>query len=142
VLVSSILATKSKNLISVSSNTPVSDVTQILHENTIGAVLVMEGSKLLGVLSERGIVRAMALNPSGVRAMRADHAMRPTQYRVSADASLEDAMQIMTDHRVRYLPVFEGDELVGLISIGDVVKAELNIRLHEVNSLTNYISGV
>jgi CBS domain-containing protein len=142
VTVASILASKGRNLISVSAETTVSEVTQILHNNSIGAVLVMKAGKLLGILSERGVVRAMALNPSGVRGMSAESVMRPTQYTVRLDAPLEEAMQIMTTNRVRYLPVLDKGDLVGLISIGDVVKAELNLRLHEVTNLTNYIGGV
>jgi CBS domain-containing protein len=137
--VASILAAKGRNLISVPFDTPVSEVTQILYQNTIGAVLVMRDGKLLGVLSERGIVRAMALNPGGVRAMSAQSVMRPTEHIVSLEATLEEAMRLMTEHRVRYLPVFAAGELIGVISIGDVVKAELEVRSHEVESLKDYI---
>ena len=139
--VASILAQKSKKLICVSPDTPVSDVTRILHEQQIGAVLVTEGDTLLGVLTERGIVRAMALNPQGVRAMRADAVMRPKQHEAHLSSTLDEAMQIMTENRVRYLPVCEDGRLIGLVSIGDVVKAEVVRNAQEVQNLTAYISG-
>jgi CBS domain-containing protein len=139
--IASILKEKGESLICVAPDTAIGDVTRIMHENQIGAVLVMEEDRLLGVLSERGIVRALALHPSGVRAMPAHSAMRPRQYETTLSATLEEAMQIMTDNRVRYLPVRDAGKLVGLISIGDVVKAELRRHAHEVTNLTAYISG-
>ena len=129
--VASILAQKSKHLICVNADTPVSEVTRILHEKQIGAVLVMQDSTLLGVLTERSIVRAM----------RADSVMRPTQHTATVSSTLDEAMQIMTAYRVRYLPVLEDGRLIGLVSIGDVVKAELNQNAREVENLTAYISG-
>jgi CBS domain-containing protein len=139
--IASILNSKGNTLISVRPDTPIGEVTRIMHEHQIGAVLIMEADKLLGVLSERGIVRALALHPSGVRAMRADSAMKPRQHETTLSATLEDAMRIMTDTRVRYLPVRDAGKLVGLISIGDVVKAELARHAHDVQNLTAYISG-
>lgn len=137
--IASVLVAKSKILIRVAPDTPISDVTQILHKNGIGAVLVMRDDELLGVLSDRGIVRAMALNPGGVRAMAASEAMKPRQHEITSSATLEDAMRIMTLHRVRYLPVFETGKLVGVVSIGDVVKALLDRQSATVESLTAYI---
>ncbi|WP_428391167.1 CBS domain-containing protein [Lichenicoccus sp.] len=139
--VASILASKPRTLVSVTPETTVGEVARLLHERQIGAALVMQGDTLLGILSERGIVRALALHPSGVRGMRADSVMKPRQVETHLSATLEEAMRIMTDNRVRYLPVFEDGHLAGLISIGDVVKAELGRHAHEVTNLTAYISG-
>ena len=139
--VASILAQKDKTLICVAPDTPVSEVTRILHEKQIGAVMVMDGDTLLGVLTERGIVRAMALNPQGVRAMPASSVMRPKEHEAQLSSTVDEAMQIMTEHRVRYLPVCEEGKLIGLVSIGDVVKAELGRNVQEVQNLTAYISG-
>ena len=137
----SILKSKPAKLVKVEADTPISVVTEILHRNNIGAVLVMRDDDLLGVLSDRGIVRAMALNPQGVRAMPAERAMKPRQHEAAPSTTLEQAMQIMTTHRVRYLPVFEAEHLVGIVSIGDVVKALLDRQAVTVDSLTAYING-
>ncbi len=137
--VASILATKGNALVRVAPETPIGAVTEILHGNNIGAVLVMRGEELLGVLSERGIVRAMAQNPGGVRQMPAEQAMKPRQHETSPSATLEEALRLMTEHRVRYLPVFEASRLVGVISIGDVVAELLNRSSAAVESLTAYI---
>ena len=136
----SIVKSKPGTLIKVEADTPIGVVTEILHRNNIGAVLVMRGDALLGVLSDRGIVRAMALNPQGVRAMPAERAMKPRQHEAAPSTTLEQAMQIMTTHRVRYLPIFESGTLVGIVSIGDVVKALLERQAVTVDSLTAYIN--
>jgi CBS domain-containing protein len=139
--IASILAEKGNTLISVAPGTSIGEVTRIMHDNQIGAVLVMENDDLLGVLSERGIVRALALHPRGVRAMRADSAMKPRQHETRLTSTLEEAMKMMTDNRVRYLPVRDGTTLIGLISVGDVVKAELRRHAYEVQHFTDYIGG-
>ena len=137
----SILKSKTSRLIKIEAETPIGAVADILHRNNIGAVLVMRGDELLGVLSDRGIVRAMALNPQGVRAMPAERAMKPRQHEAAPSTTLEGAMRIMTTNHVRYLPIFEADRLVGIVSIGDVVKALLDRQAITVESLTAYISG-
>lgn len=137
--IASILSGKSRNTVKVEAGTPVSEVTRILYENNIGAVLVMRDGELLGFLSDRGITRALAQNPNGVRAMPAEAAMRPRQFETTPSASIESAMRLMTEHKVRYLPVFEDGALVGIVSIGDVVKALLDRQTATVESLTAYI---
>ena len=136
-----ILAAKEKRLIRVSPDTPISQVVGVLHENNIGAVLVMEGEELLGVLSDRGIVRALALNSAGVRALPAKAAMRARECDISPSESVETAMELMTRHRMRYLPVIEDGRVTGILSIGDVVKDQLGERMLEVETLTSYIAG-
>ena len=137
--IASILATKGNMLVRVGPETPIAAVTELLHKNNIGAVLVMRGEELLGVLSDRGIVRAMALNPAGVRAMPAEQAMKPRKHETTPSATLEDALRLMTEHHVRYLPVFDAGKLVGVVSIGDVVAELLNRSSATVESLTAYI---
>ena len=137
----SILGSKTGALVTVEEGTPIGAVTEILHRNNIGAVLVMRGDELLGVLSDRGIVRAMAQNPQGVRAMPAERAMKPRQHEAAPSTTLQEAMRIMTVNRVRYLPIFDADRVVGIVSIGDVVKALLDRQAVDVESLTAYISG-
>ncbi len=141
-IVASVLAAKGKELICVAPEVQVEDVTRILEARRIGAVLVMQDDALLGILSERGIVRAMAQHPVGVRAMRADRVMKPFSCQTSPSAQIEDAMQVMTDHHVRYLPVIEEKKLVGLLSVGDIIRAKLGHSLLEVENLAAYITGV
>ena len=139
--VASILMSKPGRLVKVDAAFPIGAVTEILHRNRIGAVLVMRDDALLGVLSDRGIVRAMALNPHGVRNMPAERAMKPRQHEAVPSTTLEEALRIMTTHHVRYLPVFDASKLVGIVSIGDVVKSLLDRQTVAVDSLTAYIGG-
>ena len=139
--IASILISKPSRLVKVDAEFPIGAVTEILYRNKIGAVLVMRDDELLGVLSDRGIVRAMALNPHGVRNMPAERAMKPRQHEAVPSMTLEEAMRIMTTHHVRYLPVFEAGELVGIVSIGDVVKSLLDRQTVAVDNLTAYIGG-
>ena len=137
----SILKSKNSRLVTVEADTPIGAVAEILQRDNIGAVLVMRDGVLLGVLSDRGIVRAMALNPHGVRAMPAERAMKSRQHEAAPSTTLEEAMRIMTTSHVRYLPVFDVDRLTGIVSIGDVVKALLDRQAVTVDSLTAYING-
>jgi CBS domain-containing protein len=139
--VESILREKGTTMICVTPDTSIREATQILNEHQIGAVLVTSGDTLLGVLSERAIVRALGSYDGDVRVLRADTVMKPRQFDVGRSASLQEAMRMMTDNRVRYLPVRENGGLVGLISIGDIVRAELKRRAYEVDHLTAYIGG-
>ncbi len=139
--VASILISKPSRLVKVDAEVPIGAVTEILYRNKIGAVLVMRDDELLGVLSDWGIVRAMALNPHGVRNMPAERAMKPRQHEAAPSTTLEEAMRIMTRHHVRCLPVFEASKLVGIVSIGDVVKSLLDRQTVAVDSLTAYIGG-
>ena len=98
----------------------------------------MRGDELLGVLSDRGVVRAVALHPRGVRAMPAAQAIKPRKFESMPSVSLEEALRIMTDNKVRYLPVFEGNIRVGVVSIGDVVKALLDRQTTTVENMAAY----
>ena len=139
--VASILMSKPSRLIEVDAQFPIGAATEVLYRNNIGAVLVTRDHMLLGVLSERSIVRAMALNPRGVREMPVEHAMKPRQHEARLSTTLEEAMRIMTTHHVRYLPVLEAGKLVGMISVGDVVKSLLDRQNVTVDHLTAYIGG-
>ncbi len=129
------------NVISVPPGTTVAETVQVLAEHKIGAVLVMDGPELLGILSERDIVRAMSRQPSGVRALAVSAIMTVTRATISPNATIIEAMQIMTDRRVRHLPVIDAGRVVGVVSIGDVVKARLGQQASEVESMKAYVTG-
>ena len=138
--IQSILRNKSE-VIRVRPDNTVAETVQVLAEHKIGAVLVMDGLELLGVLSERDIVRAMSRQPSGVRALAVSTLMTPPRATIPLGATIVDAMQMMTERRVRHLPVIEGGRVVGVISIGDVVKARLDQQASEVESMKAYVTG-
>lgn len=139
--IASIIRNKTATIIKVAPQTLISEVVQVLAEHKIGAVLVMDGRDLRGVLSERDIVRAMARQPSGVRALTAEDLMTPPRALTKSDASIASVMQIMTEKRVRHLPVIEDGVVVGVVSIGDVVKALLDQQSVEVETMRAYVVG-
>ena len=106
-------------------------------------MLVLDaGGELLGILSERDIVRSLARTGAETLNMTAGQLMTRVLHTVSRATTVPQAMEMMTRHRVRHLPVLEDGALVGLVSIGDVVKARLNQQEVEVDSLKAYVAGV
>ena len=150
--IASILSNKGADVFRVAPGMLIRAAVQILGERGIGAVLVMDGpgdrstgggpDRLLGILSERDIVRAMARDGAAVLELAVSDLMTQVLHTISPTASIADAMRIMTEQRVRHLPVIEDEALVGLVSIGDIVKARLGEQANEVESLRAYVGGV
>jgi CBS domain-containing protein len=139
---SAILKNRTGKPFSVTPGTSITAVVHLLAEKRIGAVLVLDGQdNLVGILSERDIVRSLAKSDVATLTMTAGDLMTPKPTTTSPDASVADAMEIMSDGRFRHLPVMEGGRLVGLVSIGDVVKARIDQQEHEVDSLRAYVVG-
>ncbi len=139
-MLGSILVGK-KPLVTVGRDSPITHIVALLHEHRIGAVLVMDGDVIAGLVSERDICRGMHLHGKGVHdATAADLMTAPV---ITADARMNvcDAMAIMTDRRFRHLPVLEGDRLLGLVSIGDLVKRRIEDAEAEAESLKHYIAS-
>jgi CBS domain-containing protein len=140
--VAAILKHKGAEVTSVEPTALVSEVAQTLADHRIGAVLVMDrASQLLGIVSERDIVRSLATHGAGTLRMTAGQLMTRVLFTVPPEATVIEAMQVMTDSRVRHLPVLQNDKLVGMISIGDVVKARITQQAQEVESLRAYVAG-
>ena len=120
----------------------IADVAQLLSDRRIGAVLVMDqADQMLGIVSERDIVRCLAANGSRTLEMTAGQLMTRAVQMAHPDTTVAEAMRIMTAGRFRHLPVVDRDTLVGLISIGDVVKARIMEQDTAVESLTAYVAG-
>ena len=140
--VAAILKHKGQHVTSVNPTTSIAEVTRILDERRIGAVLVMDATdQLLGIVSERDIIHSLA--SSGVRAleMTAGQLMTRDVQTATPQTTVPEAMAMMTQGRFRHVPVMENGALVGLISIGDVVKARITQQEHEVDSLRAYVVG-
>jgi CBS domain-containing protein len=137
-----ILKSKGGSILSVAPATRISDVIKMLAEKRIGAVLVCDADdRLAGILSERDIVRTLADHASATFDMTAEQLMTRSPKMTSPETTVAQAMEMMTDGRFRHLPVVEGGKLVGLVSIGDVVKARISQQEYEVDSLRAYVAG-
>ena len=141
-VIAGILKNKGGVVLSVSPLAPVADVVQTLASNRIGAVLVVAGSgQLLGILSERDIVRSLAENGAGTLDRTAADLMTSDVTTATPQTSVAEAMEMMTTGRFRHVPVLDEGRLIGLVSIGDVVKAKIADAEHEVDSLRSYVAG-
>ena len=140
-IVKSLLKTKkNRNVTTTSSDTTVAEVSRILNEKRIGALIVsdVEG-QISGIISERDIVRGLALHGSAVEDMKVRDLMTSAVLVCSPEDPLEKLMGIMTNKRVRHLPVVEDGALIGIITIGDVVKSRLEEAAMQVESLRDYV---
>jgi CBS domain-containing protein len=126
---------------SIAPDASVHEALSLLAAHNVGAVVVTRGERLVGILSERDCVRRVMLAQLPASSTRvADVMTAPVTYVKTAD-SVERCMRIMTDQRVRHLPVLDGERVVGMISVGDVVKAQLSEQQALINDLESYISG-
>jgi CBS domain-containing protein len=140
--VAAILKHKGYQVSTVDPTQRVADVTQLLTERGIGAVLVIDNvDQMLGIVSERDIVRSLAANGARTLDMTAGQLMTRAVQVAHPDTTVAEAMRMMTTGRFRHLPVIDHDTLVGLISIGDVVKARIVEQETAVDSLTAYVAG-
>jgi CBS domain-containing protein len=140
--VASILKNKGQSIVSARPTDTVAEVARLLSDHRIGAVVVIDaGGRLVGILSERDIVISLAANGADALALTADQLMTRDLSTVTLQTTEADAMTMMTTGRFRHLPVVERGEMIGLISIGDVVKARIMQQDSEVENMRAYVSG-
>jgi CBS domain-containing protein len=136
-----LLEAKSPSTHTIAPDAPVLDALRLMAEHGIGAVLVMDGRRLVGILSERDYARKVVLHGRS----SADTPVRDIMSVDVVTATLLDTsdkcMQWMTDRRIRHLPVVDGDDVVGIVSIGDLVKAVIEDQQAELDSLQRYIAS-
>ena len=138
--VSDILAQKGGLVFTVTPSTSVAQLSQQLSTRRIGSVLVLDGEgSVAGIVSERDLVRAMASHGAKAMELEARQVMTREVVTCDPDDSIDQVMQTMTSGRFRHLPVVRHGELLGLVSIGDVVKARLEETKHETEALKAYI---
>ena len=121
---------------------------QVLHalklmaEKNIGSVVVMKNQKFIGLLTERDYARKVVLHGKSSSDLTVGEIMSEYLPKVAPASSLEECMEIMTNHNIRYIPVFNGDEYFGIISINDVVKETIIDQKDTIENLKNYIHSV
>jgi CBS domain-containing protein len=141
--VAAILKHKGSEVAHVRPTATVAEVVQVLTERRIGAVLVLDSAgQVLGILSERDVVRSLAEQGARTMEMTAAQLMTTELHTSGPGTTLAEATAMMTVGRFRHLPVMDGDRLLGIVSIGDVVKARLSQQDSEVDSLKAYVAGV
>jgi CBS domain-containing protein len=139
--IASILRSKGAMVVSVGTEDAAGEISRILAQHRIGAVLVRDvGGDVLGIVSERDIVRCMASHGAEAVELPAARLMTRALHTVTPETKVSEALALMTDRRVRHLPVIAGDGgLAGMVSIGDLVKARIDEALHEAEELRHYV---
>jgi len=137
--VSDIIARKGISAIAVPPDTPVIDALEIMSEKNIGSVLIMHGGEYLGIMTERDYSRKVILRGKNSHDTRVAEIMSTDLPILKPSDTIDHCMQLMTDKNIRYLPVFDSDRLVGIISISDVVKQTILLQQETINHLNDYI---
>jgi CBS domain-containing protein len=140
-IIGMILRRKGDRVVSVGAQDDVGTIARLLSEHRIGAVLVRDaGGDVLGIVSERDIVRCIAVHGADAVALPAARLMTRVLHTVTPATPVTDALEMMTDRRVRHLPVITDDgSLGGMVSIGDLVKARIDEAVHEAEELRHYV---
>lgn len=141
ITVRDLLKTKGDALWSISPDTPALDAMQMMAEKNIGDLLVLEGDQIKGIVSERDFVRKIATDGACRLDIPVSDIMTREVITVSPSQTIEVCMGIMTEKRIRHLPVVEGEQILGLISIGDVIKGIITSQEFTIDQLEKYISG-
>ncbi len=137
-----ILQAKGAAVFSVQPGDKVADAVSMLNDKNIGAVIVKDGlGRVVGILSERDVVRRLGERGEGAMEMNVSDCMTPDPYTCSPETSIDDLMAEMTDKRVRHLPVTDAGRIVGVVSIGDVVKRKIEAAEQEAAALKEYIAS-
>jgi CBS domain-containing protein len=139
--VKQLLESKGRDVWSVSPDTSVLEAIKKMADKQIGALLVLDQGKPVGIVSERDYARKVILQGRSSQETAVKEIMTTRVVCARPDLNVEECMAIMTDKHIRHLPVMEGDEVVGMISIGDLVKAIIAEQQFIINQLERYIAG-
>lgn len=139
--VRNILATKDKNIFSVDPSASVYSAIQLMAEKNIGGLMITENGKLVGIFTERDYARKLILKGKSSKDTLIGELMTKHPITVTIDTSIEQCMQIMSNKRIRHLPVVENENLIGVISIGDLVRFIIEEQKTIIEQLENYITS-
>lgn len=139
--ISEILNNKGSTVYSIAPEAMVFDAIQLMSDKNVGALLVIERERLIGIISERDYTRKVALKGKSSKQTKVREILSEQVVRVTPSHSIEDCMRLMTEHRIRHLPVVNDDEVVGIISIGDLVNWIISAQTSTIFQLQTYISG-
>ena len=139
--VSAILANKPREVFSVAPDDTVYDAVKSMADRNVGALLVLDGDKLAGLISERDYSRKIMLKGKKSRETKVSEIMSTQLTTIPPNEPVDRCLRLMTDKRIRHLPVLDGETVVGVISIGDLVKYVIDCQSAAIDHLENYIHG-
>jgi CBS domain-containing protein len=136
-----ILHHKGASAWTISPDATVFEAIQLMADKNVGALLVTDKNKLVGIVSERDYTRKVALKGKSSKELKVREIVSERVLHVTPAHSVEDCMRLMTEHRVRHLPVLEGEKIAGVVSIGDLVNWIISAQTTTIHQLQTYISG-
>jgi len=136
-----LLESKGSTIFTIAPEAPVFDAIKQMAEHRVGALLVMRDEHLLGIVSERDYARKVILQGRSSAETAVSDIMRSEPLTVGPDTDVFDCMRLCTDSRVRHLPVIKDDAVIGVISIGDLVKAVIDAQAEQIEHLQRYITS-
>jgi len=139
--ISTILHHKGSTVWTISAKATVFEAIQLLAEKNIGALPVMEGDRLIGIFSERDYTRKIALEGKSSKTTPLREIISTAVIAVTPHHTIEEAMRLMTEKRIRHLPVMDGDKMVGFVSIGDMVNWIISAQSATIDQMKSYLAG-
>ena len=139
--VGAILAHKGSAVWSIAPNSMVFDAIQLMADKNVGALPVVDNGQLVGMISERDYTRKVSLKGKSSKQTPVQEIMTQEVVTVSVTESISECMRMMTDSRIRHLPVMEGKKMIGLVSLGDLVKWVISAQAVTIEALEKYIIG-
>jgi CBS domain-containing protein len=140
-MLSQLLGAKGREVHSIAPGDSVLDAIRQMADRHIGALLVLDAGRLVGIVSERDYARKVVLNGRSSTTTQVAEIMSAPVVTIGPEQTVDDAMRLMTTRRIRHLPVIRGETLVGVVSIGDLVKAVIEDQRHTIDDLRSYIQG-
>jgi CBS domain-containing protein len=138
---SEILADKGGEVLKIEAGTSVFDAVQQMVEANVGSLLVTDGGDIVGIVTERDYLRRVTLEGRTDKETPVREIMSSPLIVVTPETSIDECMAVMTDRRIRHVPVVDGGEVVGVVSIGDLVKFKSKLQSFEIQYLTDYIKA-
>jgi len=140
-LIKHLLDRKGRHIISIKPEDSVLDAIRLMAEKGIGSLVVMEDHELLGIMSERDYARKVIIKGRSSESTAVSEIMTVNVFTTSSSETVNDCMSVMTEKKIRHLPVVEDNVVIGMISIGDLVEAIIADQQEEIEQLEHYISG-
>jgi len=138
--IGAVLHNKGHDVVTIEQNATIKDAVELLTSARIGAVLVYSSdNRFIAMLSERDVMRALANSGEGAMSEPVSSHVSETIYTIDLDTTIDQAMGMMTGYRCRHLPVLEGDDVIGIVSIGDLVNFKIQESAREAEALKEYI---
>lgn len=140
-LVKHLLDTKGRGIISIGPDASVLDAIKLMADKLVGSLLVMQGDELFGIVTERDYARKVIIKGRSSQSTKVNEIMTADVFSATSDKTVNECMMVMTERKIRHLPIIDDGAVTGIISIGDLVEAIISDQQAEIEQLEHYISG-